>query len=194
MRRIALVVLLLFVTIPLHATVLLPIEFRELVATAPVIVHGQVVDVHSEWVDGRRAVETFVTVEAAEYLKGNLGDHVTFKIPGGQLGRYRTVFVGAPSFQAGDEVVLFLKTDGPSFPFIAGLSQGVYRIVTDSNSGERVVVPPVVTSAAGADAVRVVRGDPARRALSIGAFRDNVQRALSEGRDPRGRLRVGVPR
>jgi hypothetical protein len=159
-----------------------------------VIVHGQVVDVHSEWVDGRRAVETFVTVEAAEYLKGNLGDHVTFKIPGGQLGRYRTVFVGAPSFQTGDEVVLFLKTDGPSFPFLAGLSQGVYRIVTDTSSGERLVMPPVVTSAPGADAVRVVRGDPARKALSIDAFRDSVQRALSEGRGPRRLLRGGAPR
>lgn len=181
MRRIALAVLLLFVTIPLHATVLLPIEFRELVTTAPVIVHGQVVDVRSEWVDGRRAVETFVTVEAAEYLKGNLGESFVFKVPGGQIGRYRTVFVGAPEFQAGDEVVLFLKSDGPSFPFIVGLSQGIFRVLTDRHTGRRVVTPPAVMGVANADAVRVIRGDPARKPVSIDLFRDTVRRVLTEG-------------
>jgi hypothetical protein len=181
MRRITLCVILLLVTIPLHATVLLPIEFRELVTTAPVIVHGQVVDVHSEWVDGRRAVETFVTVEAAEYLKGNLGERVTFKVPGGQLGRYRTVFVGAPSFQPGDEVVLFLNPNASSFPFIIGLSQGVFRIVNDTQSGRRVVTPPAVMSIGGADPVRVVRGDPARKPVSMDVFRDAVRQVLSEG-------------
>jgi hypothetical protein len=181
MRSIALSFVLLFVTTPLHATVLLPIEFRELVTTAPVIAHGQVVDVHSQWIDGRRAVETFVTVEVADYLKGNLGDHVTFKVPGGQFGRYRTVFVGAPSFQNGDEVVLFLKSDGPSFPFIIGLSQGVYRVVTDTQSGLRIVTPPAVMGVTSAEPVRVVRGDPARKAVSFDRFRDAVRQAMREG-------------
>jgi hypothetical protein len=181
MRRIALCVLLLFVTAPAYATVLLPIEFRELVATAPVIVHGDVVDVRSEWVDGRRAVETFVTVEARDYMKGNLGERVTFKVPGGQLGRYRTVFVGAPTFQPGDEVVLFLKTSGPSFPFVIGLSQGVFRIVTEPRTGRRLVTPPVVMGMSALDTVKVVRGDAARRPVPIETFRDSVRRLIAEG-------------
>jgi hypothetical protein len=180
MRRIALFVFLLFVPILLHATVLLPIEFRELVTSAPVILHGQVVDVRSEWVDGRRAVETFVTVEAAEYLKGKLGEQVTFKVPGGQIGRYRTVFVGAPSFQAGDEVVLFLKASGPSFPFIIGLSQGVFRVVTDRQSGRRLVTPPALMGN-GVEPARVVRGDAARKPVPIEAFRESVRQVLNEG-------------
>jgi hypothetical protein len=181
MRRIALSLFLLFVTVPLHATVLLPIEFRQLVVTSPVIVHGQVVDVRSDWVDGRRAVETFVTVEAAEYLKGNLGEQVTFKVPGGQVGRYRTVFVGAPTFQPGDEVVLFLRTNGPSFPFIVGLSQGVFRIVTDAQSGRRLVTLPALLRLTGTDAARVVRGDPSRKPVPIDQFRDVVRRVMAEG-------------
>src|SRR4029453_5109884 len=123
MRRIALSLVLLFVTLPLHATVILPIEFRELVATAPVIVHGQVVDVRAGWADGRRSVETFVTIAATEYLKGDLGERMRFRIPGGQLGSYRTIFVGAPEFSEGDEVVLFLQYSGASYPYIIGLSQ-----------------------------------------------------------------------
>src|SRR6476660_7051797 len=139
MRRIALSLFLLFVTVPLHATVLLPIEFRQLVVTSPVIVHGQVVDVRSDWVDGRRSVETFVTVEAAEYFKGNLGERVTLRVPGGQLGRYRTVFIGAPELHDGDEVVLFLKSAGAAYPYVIGLSQGAFRVVADPRSGRRMV-------------------------------------------------------
>ena len=102
--------------LPLQATVLVPIEFRELVADAPVIVHGRVVDVPVEWVDGRRAVETFVTSTADEYLKGDLGEHVTFRVPGGQIGRYRTVFVGAPEFKRRGRGRPVPKTRGPSYP------------------------------------------------------------------------------
>ena len=46
------------------ATVLIPIEFRELVAVSSVIVHGRVTDAHGEWTDGRRSVETLVTINA----------------------------------------------------------------------------------------------------------------------------------
>ena len=74
---------------------------------------------------------------AAEYLKGNLGEHVTVRVPGGQIGRYRTVFVGAPEFREGDEVVLFLKQAGRSDPYIIGLSQGAFRVVPDARTGRR---------------------------------------------------------
>src|SRR6186997_2816702 len=139
MRRFLSCAVFLIVSVALHATVIVPIEFRELVSTAPVIVHGQVVDVRSRWVDGRRSLETFVTIAAAEYLKGNLGEHLTFRVPGGQLGRYRTVFVGAPEFAAGDEVVLFLKRTGQSNLSIVGLSQGAFRVVPDARTGRRMV-------------------------------------------------------
>lgn len=162
------------------ATVLVPIEFRELVTSAAVIVHGRVVDVHPEWVDGRRAVETLVTVDAAEYLKGDPSRQITFKVPGGQLGRYRTVFVGAPTFARGDEVILFLKADGSSMPFVVGLSQGVFRVVTDARSGRRLVTPPMVMARPGVDAEKVVRGDAARRQVPVETFRDTVRQVLTE--------------
>jgi hypothetical protein len=128
-----------------------------------------------------------VTVEAGDYLKGDLGPRVTFKVPGGQLGRYRTIFVGAPTFQSGDELVLFLKSNGASYPFITGLSQGLFRVVTDRTSGRRLVTPPAVVGKPGVDE-RVVRGDPARRPLPLDDFRALVRqmqmmREPSRGRD-----------
>jgi hypothetical protein len=178
MRRFAVSALFVILSVAAQATVLLPIEFRELVATAPVIVHGHVVDVRSEFVDGRRAVETFVTIEASDYLKGNLGDHVTIRVPGGQLGRYRTVFVGAPEFREGDELVLFLKSSGSPVPYIVGLSQGAYRVVVDQR-GRHMVTTPVVMSRQEGATERVVRGDPARQPITIEAFRGVIRDVIA---------------
>ena len=181
MRRLALSVAIVILPVVLRATVIVPIEFRELVSIAPVIVHGRVVDVRSDWVDGRRSVETFVTVEAEEYLKGNLGERLTVKVPGGQLGRYRTVFIGAPEFQDGDEVVLFLKGSAPSYPYIIGLSQGAFRVVTDARSGRRMVTTPILMGKGGEDPEPVVRGAVTRKPLAIEAFRDVVRLVISQG-------------
>jgi hypothetical protein len=181
MRRLALCIAIVILPVVLRATVIVPIEFRELVTIAPVIVHGRVVDVRSDWVDGRRSVETFVTVEAEEYLKGDLGERLTIKVPGGQLGRYRTVFIGAPEFQDGDEVVLFLTGSAPSYPYIIGLSQGAFRVVTDARSGRRMVTTPIVMGKGGEDPEPVVRGAVSRKPLAIEAFRNVVRLVISQG-------------
>ncbi|HWK10321.1 MAG TPA: hypothetical protein VNR64_09740 [Vicinamibacterales bacterium] len=160
------------------ATVLVPVEFRELVTLAPVIAHGQIVDARSDWSPGRRSVETFVTLRVDEYLKGDLGPEIVVRVPGGRVGRYRTIMVGAPVFERGDEVVLFLNTGSPSYPSIVGLSQGAFRVVTPPGTSMRVVAPPAVMSIPGADAQPVVRGDAARRPVAIEQFRSLVRQVL----------------
>src|SRR5512145_2037123 len=92
----------------LSATVLVPAEFREIVAGSHVIAHARVVDIRPQWVEGRRQIETIVTVEVLSYYKGGSERTVSFKVPGGQIGRYRSVMVGAPQFRSGEEAVLFL--------------------------------------------------------------------------------------
>jgi hypothetical protein len=181
MRRLFIVALLLAAPLALRATVIIPIEFRELVTTTPVIVHGHVTDVRAAFVDGRRSVETFVTVAADEYLKGDLGEHLTFRVPGGELGRYRTVFVGAPAFRVGEEVVLFLKMTPGRAPSIAGLNQGAYRVVEDAQTRRRMVTSPVLMSRDGQEPEAVVRGAAARRPMALEAFRDVVREVLAKG-------------
>jgi len=160
------------------ATVLIPIEFRELVRVSSTIVHGRISDVRSEWADGRRAVETFVTIDVTEYMKGSLGGTLTVRVPGGQIGRYRTIVVGAPSFREGDEVVLFLRSYNGVLS-VVGLSQGAFRVVAD-DTGRRLVTTPVVMGKSADAAEPVVRGDAARRPLAIDAFRDLVRRVVTE--------------
>src|SRR6185436_2444705 len=166
MRLAAACAAFVFMTVAVRATVVLPIEFRELVTSSAVIVHGRVTDARSAFVDDRRAVDTFITVAVYEYFKGNLGAHVTFRVPGGQIGRYKTVFVGAPEFTEGDEVVVFLKTPVGGVPFVTGLSQGAFRVLPDSRTGRRVVTTPIIVGKTSGDAERIVRGDPARRPLA----------------------------
>lgn len=177
MRRLLLSLAGACLPVAVGATVLVPIEFREMVGISTVIVHGRVADLRAEWMDGRRSVETLVTVAASEYLKGNLtADSIVVRVPGGQLGRYRTVFVGAPEFQAGDEVVLFLRANR-----IVGLSQGAFRIVPDAQTGRPTVVSPIVIAANVDVRDSIVRGDSRRQPVSLDTFRDTIRQVLAGG-------------
>lgn len=148
----------------LHAMVVIPAEFGEMVADSQTIVHGRVVDVQSYETAGRRTIESLVTVQVVETIKGQPGSTAYFKLPGGQIGRYRRVMVGAPQCARGDEVVLFLKGNAPAVPMPFGLTQGVYRVNRDA-AGHATVTPMVAT---GPD--RFVRGEPSRHPLELAAF------------------------
>ncbi len=99
------------VTSMASATVLVPAEFSEIVGGSEIIAYARIVDVRPEWADGRRWIDSVVTAEVVSYMKGGSGETISFKVPGGRLGRYRSVVVGAPVFARGDEAMLFLKSN-----------------------------------------------------------------------------------
>src|SRR5437016_1232842 len=128
-RRLAVFVALAFLAAArARATVLVPVDLAELSREAQAIVRGHVTAAESQWTADRRAIETVVTIEAETSLKGSLGTSVQFIVPGGALGRYRSLVAGAPEFVAGQRVIVFLGWTGPSYPHLLGFSQGVYRI------------------------------------------------------------------
>lgn len=179
MRRLITLVMVLWLAQTLRATVLLPAEFREVVAGSQIIVYGRVADVRPEWSDDRRRIDTIVTLEAGTFLKGGPGEAVTFRVPGGQIGRYRNVMIGAPQFQEGEEVVLFLSAAGPAVAHVFGLSQGVYRVRVDTRTGRRMVIPPVLTASSDAPQT-IVRGDQSRQPLALDAFSASVRTAMAQ--------------
>ena len=169
------------------ATVLVPAEFSEIVGGSSIIAYARVLDVLPEWADGRRWIDSIVTAEVVTYLKGGSEETITFKVPGGRLGRYRSVVVGAPVFARGDEAVLFLKSNGAhgeSLPDVFGLNQGVFRVRIDARTGQRMVVPPPVqaTEPATGDSQRVKRGAVDRRPLVLEAFGARVREAMASTR------------
>jgi hypothetical protein len=159
------------------ATVILPADFATVVTESGVIVHGRVLGVESRLVGPERVIESVVTLAVLQSLKGDAAGRVSFRVPNGQVGRYRRVLVGAPEFVEGDEVVVFLEGRPPLLPSVFGLSQGVYRVTRDA-AARVTVMPPRMAASDG----RVVRGDPARVPLSMNAFAREVSAALERAR------------
>lgn len=177
-RYAALVVLLATVAVARpSATVVVAADLGELARDARAIPRGRVVAVEGRWTDDRRTIETLVTLEVDGYLKGALGETLQFRVPGGELGRFRSVVIGAPEFAVGQRVILFLGASGPMVPYILGLNQGVYRIASSSDGGWIVTPPALLPSAATS---RIVRGDAARQPLPLADFEARV-RALAGG-------------
>ena len=181
MRLVSLsIALLLSLPHTLAATVLLPSDFREIVAGSKIIVHGRVVDVRAEWVEGRSRIESFVTIESGTFFRGTPARTVTFRTPGGEVGGYRSMTVGAPEFRIGDEAVFFLRDQGSEPHLIFGLNQGVFRVGVDARTGRRQIMRQVLIAPASG-AQKVVRGDRNRQLLTLDAFSAQLRSVLQQG-------------
>jgi hypothetical protein len=157
------------------ATTVLPADLGELSRDARAVVRGRVVALDPIWADTHRSIETIVTLEVDALLKGNLGSSVQFRVPGGRLGRFESIMMGAPHFAMGERVIVFLGAHGPAYPHLLGLGQGVFRL---TNRGARwLVTPPVIPSG---HVGRVIRGDRARVPMPLADFERRV-RELAAG-------------
>jgi hypothetical protein len=112
------------------------------------------------------------------YWKGSLGRTVQVRVPGGELGRYRNVVIGAPQFALDQEVIVFLGASGPMIPYILGFNQGVYRLAASATGDTLLVTPPPMLPSAVQRTV--ARGDAGRRPMPLGEFESRV-RALAGG-------------
>jgi hypothetical protein len=181
MRTLLVCCLLTASVIHAGATVLIPTDLTGLSHDALAIVRGRVASVDPRWTADHRTIETIVTLEAESYLKGALGETVQFRVPGGVLGRYRSIVVGAPSFAVDQHVVVFLGARGPSVPFVVGFSQGVFRMVRSTDNTSWLVTPPTdLRPAAGT--VPIIRGDPSRRPLTLDDFEQRVRSLVGSQR------------
>jgi hypothetical protein len=171
-------IVFLAVAPPIRATVLLPAEFREIVGQSQIIAYGRVIDAVPEMSFDRKHIDTVVSFEVGTYLKGGAGETLTFRVPGGQIGRYRSILVGAPVFESGDEAVLFLRQRDGGTPYVFGLNQGVFRVARDARTQRRIVMAPLL--ARGASAETVVRGAVARQPMPLETFGAQVRALMSE--------------
>jgi hypothetical protein len=161
-----------------HATVLVSSDVGSLARDARAIARGRVVSVEGRLTDDRRGIETLVTLDVDTYLKGALGSKLQFRVPGGEVGRYRSIFVGAPRFEVDQQVIVFLGASGPAVPHILGLSEGVFRVVRSSAANGWLVTPPAALPVA--QPTTIVRGDPSRQPMPLADFEQRI-RALAGG-------------
>ena len=173
--------MVLALAIPARATVLIPADLGELSRDALAIARGRVAALDAQWTEDRGTIETIVTLEVESYLKGALGSTLRFRVPGGELGRFRSIVVGAPEFAVDQRVVVFLGARGPSVPHVLGLSQGVFRVVA---RGRQLRLARDVARADAGDSrrhVRIVRGDPCAPGARARRLRADRSRAGGSG-------------
>jgi hypothetical protein len=140
-----LVLLLVMRTSDVWATKLVPVSVENMTAIATDVVLGTCLSVDSRWTDDHKQILTYVTLTNVEPLKGNAKGDVTFVQLGGRVGDDLMEAVGAPSFEVGEEVVVFLKRmpNAKSLAYdtdlwLFGLGRGKWKIATDSQTGERI--------------------------------------------------------
>lgn len=159
---------------PVAAITVQPLSFAELVDQSATVVYARVVDVQGQWTANRQAIESVVTLDVIDRLKGEPGARLTFVTPGGRAGRYLNVLPGAPAFAPGELVVVFLASRGARLPVATGFTQGIYRARVDPGTGAVTVTPPLADPAVPG---RIVRGDVSRRPMTLQAFGSAVRQA-----------------
>jgi hypothetical protein len=156
MRRL-LALSFLAIAAPGAASTFVAASVEEVARSSEAVVRGRVVAAAARTTrDGR--IVTDVDVEVASAWKGAPDRTVRIVVPGGSLGWIALRVEGAPTFAPGEEVVVFLSREGPSWR-VNGYGQGKYRIVGGEarpglgatevvpralRSGERLVGPMAV--------------------------------------------------
>lgn len=100
---------------------------------------GTVVNVESYY-DQNDEIYTFVTLEELDILDGSYDqDTLVLRLKGGQVNGEIIDVYGSPQFSPDDEVILFLRGNGKAMVPIVGWTQGVFRVVSDEETGREVV-------------------------------------------------------
>src|SRR5690606_40827882 len=88
--------------------------------------------------DGQLVAVTVTRLYPFEWLKGEGGAELTVVERGGSHPGGRTVVVGAPRFEPGEEVIVFLARDAGSYRTL-GMTQGRFEVLdVGSPSGAKV--------------------------------------------------------
>src|SRR5437588_4267755 len=120
-----------------NATTVIPPTFEQLVGQAEIIFQGTVTDVRSVWEGegAQRHIDTYITFQIDNSLKGNPGRSYTIRVLGGTVGEDTMEVTCAPKFQVGDKQILFVEHNGQQFVPLVGIMHGQLRIERDQQTG-----------------------------------------------------------
>jgi hypothetical protein len=140
----------LLVSVPASATLARAASFDEKVEQAESIVLGKCVSTRSAWDAQHHMILTYSTFQVERALKGQAAQEVTVVTPGGEVDHIAQSNLGVPSFERGDENVLFVRNSriGPTVLFF---DQGAYNVTA---AGSDRIVEPVPTGAVLVDTQR----------------------------------------
>jgi hypothetical protein len=136
MKKLTILLAVLLASTAYAATVKI-LTLDEMTGASSVVVQGRILASRSDWINGKSSlIVTYYTVQADSYLKGDLGRTFELTEPGGNVGIVSASVPGAPTFQVGEQVVLFVQTNGSrNIHQAIGFEQGVFRVRRDPASG-----------------------------------------------------------
>ncbi|GMU92921.1 MAG: hypothetical protein AMXMBFR4_19790 [Candidatus Hydrogenedentota bacterium] len=104
------------------------------------VIVGKVISVESRWTDDHKKIVTDVAIEVSEAIKGNQnkGNHVNLRLPTGRVGAIVRYSPDLPTFQSGEEVLLFLDCQPRGHAVIAGVV-GKFVVRRHPKTGEKYV-------------------------------------------------------
>ncbi|MEQ8565504.1 MAG: hypothetical protein RMA76_11405 [Deltaproteobacteria bacterium] len=119
---------------PASATVVKAMSLMDKAQEAPVILHAVVQGTETRWMVPGARVETVVTLEVIESIKGGFtrGERVTFRRGGGRIGDFEQTAPGLSQYEAGEEVIMFLEPFGATLVAI-GIGIGKYEVEQRQN-------------------------------------------------------------
>src|SRR5438132_6469728 len=125
-----------------NATTVIPPTFQQLVQQAEFIFQGTVTDVRSVWEGegAQRHIESYVTFQVGDTIKGSAVGTYTIQMLGGTVGDDTLVITDAPKFQVGDHDILFVEHNGQQFVPLVGIMYGRFRVQHDEQTGRDIVL------------------------------------------------------
>lgn len=136
-RRLPALLLLLCAPAAL-ATVVMALTMEEMTAMAPVVVHGHVRRSVTDWDEAHRSIWTWTEVEVRESLKGPKLRTALVKQPGGVVGGIGQSVSGVATFEAGEEIVLFLEPAVDEKNAYVVLAMGAGKVTLESSLGPKI--------------------------------------------------------
>src|SRR5262249_30682830 len=120
---------------PARATIFVGMSERILARMANEIVIGTVERTQSIARDDG-AINTLVTVQVEQTIKGKRRDHVVLRQTGGRIGDRILWLAGSPRFAVGDHQLLFLSGRGDGSVRTTALGMGQFNLSPHSRTGE----------------------------------------------------------
>ena len=131
-----------FALVRITATTVIPPTFEQLVQQAELIFQGTVTDVKSVWEGqgAQRHIDTYVTFQVGDSVKGNAGSTYTIRMLGGTVGDETMLVTDTPKFSVGDREILFVEHNLDQFVPLVGISHGRFHVQSDRETGRDIVV------------------------------------------------------
>jgi hypothetical protein len=116
-----------FITDVCYATTVQRLALEDLVKKAHRIVIGKVSSSRTYWSADRKLILTNYSIRVDENMKGRPAAIIELTTVGGKIGDVALYVSGMPSFQTGEDAVVFVEQSG-AYQTVVGLGQGKFTV------------------------------------------------------------------